>query len=232
MHIGLNKMKNIYNKFLIISALILFLGGSYLYFSKDLNSGGIISPVFGSSLDVETSSDVPSSSSDLKDKIASDISFLTTLVAIKNIKIDGDFFNNKPFKILKNNSVVINPVQAGRPNPFNPIGVDVFTNSAERGNTNVSINRVTTEQPSQITSTSAILNGTASIASDTAPTYFEYSTSPQVSNPINVSTKQSLVGTFLKNITGLNPATTYYYKACVKINNVATCGEIVSFTTN
>ncbi len=223
-------MKKIYNKFLIISTLVLFLGGSYLYFSNEINSVEIIPSAFGSSLEVSTGDQASTGTPALGDKIASDISFLNTLVTLKNIKIDTEFFNNKSFKILKNNKVEISPVKAGRVNPFDPMDTFSYNNQTVGGNTNMS--RVTTEQPSQITTNSAILNGTINIASETALTYFEYSTSPQISNPTSVSTKQSLLGTFLKNVSGLNPGTTYYYKACVKINNVATCGENISFTTN
>lgn len=223
-------MKKLYNKFLIISAITFFVGGSYLYFSNDLENGEIIPSAFGSSLEVSTGNQTLPVSSALGDKISSDISFLTTLVTLKNIKIDTDFFNSKSFKVLKNNAVTIQPTKPGRPNPFEPIGA-VNLNTQTAGG-NISTNRVTTEQPSQITSNSAILNGTVNIASETASTYFEYSTNPQISNPVSVSTKQSLLGTFLKNVIGLTPATTYYYKACVKINNIANCGESISFTTN
>lgn len=218
-------MKKIYNKFLIISTIVLSVGGAYLYFSNSIISDGLTPVAFGSSL-VSTTGEQPSQlpvSED--DRISADISFLTTLVALKNIKIDTDFFNNKSFQLLKNNTVKIDPVQAGRENPFGPIEAPV--NNSPTGNTS----RVTTEPSSQITSNSAILNGVVNIASETALTYFEYSTSPLLTNPTVAATKQSLIGTFIKNVSGLSPQTTYYYKACVKINNIAYCGENISFTT-
>lgn len=214
-----------YNKFLIISTIALFIGGSYLYFSDRLISEGSTPLAFGSSLSSSTGNETSGLSSAVDDKISSDISFLTTLVALKNIKIDSDFFSDESFKNLKNNKVVIEPVKSGRENPFSPIETSFFTPQ------NSNANKVTTEQPSQITMNSAILNGTVNIANEAALTYFEYSVTPQLLNPTVVSTKQSLVGTFIKNISGLNPQTTYYYKACVKINNVASCGENLSFTT-
>jgi len=216
-------MKKTYNKFLIISTIALFVGGSYLYFSDRLITEGITPIAFGSSL---TSSTGGQDSGSLKeDRVSSDIAFLKTLVALKNITIDTDFFNNKSFLALKNNSVTINPVKSGKLNPFGPmenISYDVATTNTLK---------VMTEMPSQVTKNSAILNGASSIASETALTYFEYSTSPQLLNPITVFTKQSLIGTFLKNILELNPQTNYFYRACVKINNIASCGEIITFTT-
>lgn len=218
-------MKKIYNKFLIISTIALFAGGSYLYFSDRLISEGITPVAFGSSLVSSLGDETSPLPTAQDDQITSDISFLTTLVALKNIKIDTDFFTNKSFQNLKNNRVVIDPVKSGRVNPFGPIEASSYAAPGPN------VSKVITEQPSQITTNSAILNGTVNIASETALTYFEYSITPQLSTPTTVSTKQSLVGTFIKNVTGLSPQTTYYYRACVKISNVAYCGENVSFTT-
>ncbi len=218
-------MKKMYNKFLIISTIALFIGGAYLYFSDEIISDGVTPVAFGSSLASTSADQAGELSNTQDDKISSDISFLTTLVAIKKIKIDTDFFANKSFQNLKNNSVMIEPVIPGRPNPFSPIEISTYNQAG------ANTNKVTTEQPTQITMNSAILNGTVNIANQTAQTYFEYSVNPELSTPISGSTKQSLVGTFIKNVSGLSPQTTYYYKACVKINNIANCGDSISFTT-
>lgn len=217
-------MKKIYNKFLIVSTITLILCGSFLYFSKDLNSGNIIPVAFGSSLKSSSQDSVSPLVDVNKGDVSSDISFLTTLVSLKKININTDFFTDKYFKVLKNNSVKIEPVKAGRLNPFEPIKPP----APEVTNT---IQKIVTDQPSQITKTTAVLNGTVNSSNPTALTYFEYSIDSQGRNPTVIQAKQSLVGTFVKTITGLSPQTTYYYKACMKINSVATCGGLLSFTT-
>jgi|GEM_PF-1383628 len=217
-------MKTTYNKFLIISTLFLFLGGIYLYFSNDLKNNGLILVASGSSLSSSTGDPVTTASVNKGGNISEDISFLTTLVSLKNIKIDTSFFNDYSFKILKNNAVTISPVSPGRVNPFDPIGFAGQINSTN------SKQGVITDLPSQITATSVVLNGTVKIVNESADTYFEYGQNQ--SNPTTISAKQSLVGTFIKSITGLTPKTTYSFRACAKINNVALCGDNVSFTTN
>ena len=218
-------MKIIYNKFLIISTIALIIGGTYLYLSKDLNSGTIIPIAFGSSLAssngaANTATPAPS----LGEKISSDISFLTTLNSLKAIKIDSSFFSDQSFKILQNNEVKIEKVQAGRINPFAPI---------DRNNTNdiVFTPKVKTDQPTQITDKSVVLNGTVNTVNGVTDTYFEYGITQNLGLTV-VTLKPSLVGTFIKNVLGLTPKTNYFYKACAKINNIAFCGEVVSFNTN
>lgn len=117
-------MKKIYNKFLIISTISLFIGGVYLYFSNNLNSDTILPVAVGSSLD--SSNDVNSDDSKEEDvsslkKVNSDISFIKTLSSLKKIKIDTELFGDLNFSSLKDNRVNIGKVEAGRLNPFAPI---------------------------------------------------------------------------------------------------------------
>ena len=218
-------MKIIYKKFLIVSTIVIFIGGLYLYFSGNLNSETFVPVAFGSSLSsttgVEPSTD-PSSLGD--DKISSDISFLTTLVSLKNIKIDTSLFSNQSFKTLKNNAVIIDPVEAGRINPFAPIFASITDNV-------VATPSVVTDQPTQITDKTAILNGMVNTASGVTDTYFEYGKTINLGS-VTSKAEQSLVGAFIKNVSGLIPKTNYFFKACAKINNIAFCGDVVSFTTN
>ena len=217
-------MKIIYNKFLIISTIIIFIGGVYLYFSNGLNSETIVPLAFGSSLSNSTEGETSSASLSSGDKISSDISFLTTLISLKKIKIDTTLFTNKSFKALQNNAVKIEPVVAGRINPFAPIDTNKTSNV-------ISTPKVVTDQPTQITDRTAILNGTINTISGVTDTYFEYGTTTDLGT-ITSTVKQSLVGTFIKNVLGLTPKTNYFFKACAKINKIAFCGEVVSFTTN
>jgi len=224
--IGLNNMKKTYNKFLIILTFAIFIGGLCLYFSKGTDSKSLVPVAFGSSLessaDGDTSSTDPVATSAPSSDTTSDISFLATLVSLKNLKIDTSIFSNASFNNLQNNSVAIEAVKAGRSNPFAPI---------DSINNNTSVATVITNQPTQITSNSVILNGTINTMNGSADTYFEYGTSTQGAGNSTISVKQSLVGTFIKNVSGLTPKTTYFFKACAKISGVVSCGEVISFTT-
>ncbi|MDP4033348.1 MAG: hypothetical protein Q8P60_10935, partial [Pseudorhodobacter sp.] len=90
--------------------------------------------------------------------------------------------------------------------------------------------KVVTDQSTQITDKTAVLNGTINTVVGVTDTYFEYGTTVDLGT-ITATVKQSLVGTFIKNVLGLTPKTNYFFKACAKINNIASCGEVVSFTT-
>jgi len=204
----------------------------YLYSSRDLSSGNIVPVAFGSSL---TSSAVAAESLDsttgstptpaITDGVNADIAFLATLVSLKDIKMDTSIFNSQAFKSLKNNSVKIDKVTPGRLNPFAPMSSTDVVNVA-------SAPVVVTDQPTQITDKTAVLNGTVNSMGNITDTYFEYNTLNTGVNNISTTAKMSLVGTFVKNIIGLTSKTTYYFKACAKINNIANCGELISFTTN
>ena len=204
--------------------IVILIGGAYLYFSNDLNSGTIVPVAFGSSLTSSTGVESFPASSFIGDKISSDISFLTTLVSLKKIKIDTSLFTNKSFNALQNNAVKIEPVIAGRINPFAPIDANMISNI-------LSTSKVVTDQPTQVTDKTAVLNGTINTVSGVTDTYFEYGTTVNL-GIVTAIVKQSLVGTFIKNVLGLTPKTNYFFKACAKINNIAFCGEVVSFTTN
>ncbi|MFA6251143.1 MAG: hypothetical protein WC603_00750 [Candidatus Paceibacterota bacterium] len=213
-------MKTKYNKFLIVSTLFLLIGGFYLYSSRDLKSESLIPVAFGSSL--ASSTEGESATSPLGSDITSDISFLSTLVALKTISIDTTLFSNKSFNLLIDNTVKIEPVVPGRPNPFAP--VDSNGNSIPQGSS------IITESATQITDKTAVLNGTMNITNGVTDTYFKYGTTENL-GLVTTKVEQSLVGTFIKNVLGLNPRTTYFFKACAKVNNAELCGEIVSFTT-
>ena len=221
-------MKKRYNKFLIVSSVFLLIGGVYLYATKSLNTDSLVPVAYGSSL---ASSIVPETSSTttstVGDNVSSDVSFLESLVSLKNLKLDVSFFQTEAYKSLKNNSVKIEaiPVTPGRVNPFAPMSSTETLNVSQAKS-------VVTDQATQITSTSANLNGTVNSAGTVTDTYFEYGTSQQGANNLVAIASKSLVGTFVKNVIGLNSGTTYYFKACAKINNVANCGDVVSFTTN
>lgn len=221
-------MKIIYNKFLVISTIALFMGGVYLYFSNDLSSKDIVPVAFGSSLTSSNGSTSVEAAESQGDKISSDVSFLSTLVGLKRIKIDTALFTNKSFNRLENNAVQIEKVTAGRKNPFAPIGAGV---SSSGGSAGTSASKVVTDQPTQITDKTVVFNGTINTTSGVTDIYFEYGTTTDLGT-LTALVKQSLVGTFIKNVSDLTPKTNYFYRACAKINNVVNCGDVVPFTTN
>jgi len=216
-------MKNIYNKFLIVSTVALFIGGFYLYIDKDLNTKDILPIAFGSSLESSIPLVEGNIVTDKNKKISEDTSFLKTLTSLNKISIDTLLFENPAFNSLKNNSVKIEKVEAGRVNPFAPIMVAPSSDI-------VKLSDVVTDLPTDITDKTAILNGTVNTKTGVTDLYFEYGNNQELGTKGSII-KQSLVGTFVENISKLNPKTTYFFKACAKINNVASCGDVVSFTT-
>lgn len=219
-------MKIKHNKFLIMLVSVLFIGGGYLYFSRDtVDSRSLVPIAYGSSLATSDGNEVSALAGlSGSEKISSDIAFLKTLVSLEKIKIDTAFFKNKYFIALQNNAVKIEPVEAGRNNPFAPIQtISVKDNP-------VVIQKVVTNQPTDITDKSAVLNGTINQTEGVTDIYFEYGNTDKLGT-VTGTVKASLVGTFIKSVLGLTPKTNYFSRACAKINNIATCGEIVSFTT-
>jgi len=114
-------MKNKYKKLLTISTSIIIIV-IFSFFYADLNSKKIIPKAYGGSL--ASSNVVDPSVTTIDSQVSSDVAFLTTLIAIKSIKLDTSFFNSKSFKELKDNSIRVGQATPGRINPFNPIGND------------------------------------------------------------------------------------------------------------
>jgi hypothetical protein len=216
-------MNTISNKLLAALALLLILSGGYVYFSQNLD----VSAADSSSSLVSTSGNLPTAGAlgnTKSAKISEDTAFLYTLTSLTRIKIDTSLFTDPSFSALTDNTVVLEPAVAGRPNPFAPIdrGVPLA---------NAPIALVVTNQPDQITAKSALLNGTTNNTPGVTSVYFEYGPTATLGKVTPVA-KQSLIGSFGANITGLVHSTTYFYRAVAKINNTLFYGDIVSFNTN
>lgn len=86
---------------------------------------------------------------------------------------------------------------------------------------------------SNLTATTVTLRG--QIASDGGGTVTErgffYSTSKTMKNPVEVACGPGGEGDFEYELSGLQPNTTYYYKAFANSSNDMDAGEVVSFTT-
>jgi len=210
-------LKNFLTPLIIVTVLF----GGYSYLSKITRSQAAESGL-SSSLNTTASQ----STGNIPDaKIAEDTAFLQTLSSLTKIKIDTAIFSSKAFTSLKDNEVIIDPVQPGRANPFSIID----------SNTTVDIiktSQVVTNSPSQTTATSATLNGTINNVTSTYSTgYFEYG----VGDALDKSTTASLVtlvGTFNSKLTGLLPKTQYSFRAASKIGGLTIYGDVMTFNTN
>jgi hypothetical protein len=215
------------NKFFLTALSLLILGSGYLYFANEVKTGTLTNVAYGNLSSSATAAEpVTSGASPLtSSKINSDISFLSTLVSLKNIRIDNSFFSSSLFTKLKSNSVSIGTAIPGRINPFAPIDEASVARSV------VTV-MVTTSQATQITDKTAVLNGSLGTLSGVTDIYFEYGETEAMGKTANVGNQQSLVGTFVKSISDLNSKTVYFYKACAKISGSSVCGDTVSFATN
>lgn len=193
------------------------MGGVYLYFSNSLTSEAALS----SSLDSSMENNLSISSDN---KIASDIAFISSLLSLTKINIDTNLFENKSFTSLRDNTVKLEIGVSGRINPFAPVGMDFIQN-------NISDSPVFTNNPMEIKDTTVILSGLLSNTTGVSNAYFEYGLTEELGIKTAPATV-SLIGTFASNVTKLTSTTTYFYKACAKINGATLCGDIVSFDTN
>lgn len=217
-------MHRTYNKFLIVSALILIIGSIYIYFSNNLDVQAVSTPVSSDSSVSSQNGSSPASLLSTDNKIAVDTAFLSTLTSLKKIKIDISIFSNPGFQALNDNTVNLEAITPGRPNPFAPIQSISPTDTT-------SAPSVVTNEPTQVTAKSAVLNGTINGLTGITSIYFEYGTDPEL-NKSTPPVKQSLIGTFVANITGLTSETTYFVRAVAKVGNAPIYGEVVSFNTN
>lgn len=208
-------MNKIYHKLLIVFIIFVFFGGVYLYFSNSLESEA--------SLISSLSSSAPSDQVPTDQKIANDIAFISTLSSLNNIKIDTSLFTDLSFVSLKDNTVLLDEeIISGRENPFAPAGTNVLSSSSS--------SLVKTNNPMEIENRSAIFSGTTNSSNGSINGYFEYGTTKDLGQKISQNTV-SLIGTFITNVTMLEPKTTYFYRACAKINGLSVCGNVVSFVT-
>jgi hypothetical protein len=203
--------------FLITLSLALLLGSAYLYFSHGLDVKA------ATSSGLESSSGTSSPEEGTVDaKIAEDTAFLATLTSLTKITIDTSIFKDKSFNLLTDHTVVLEQAVPGRPNPFASInGVTV---------TDAPADLVITNDPSQVTNKTAVLNGTVLASAGVTSVYFEYGTTDALGKA-TVPVKQSLIGSFVTNVTGLTSGTQYFYRSVAKINNATVYGGIISFTT-
>lgn len=211
-----------YNKFLIVSFIVVFIFGVYSYFYNNLRSEAATTadPITSSLDTTTTATNVVATSS----QATEDTAFLMKLVSLTKIKVDSSLFNNKTFKLLVDNNIKLEAVPYGRTNPFSP------TTSSVTNINNAVTFLLKTNPATLITNKSAILNGSLEgVTSDNI--YFEYG----ITNTLGKITPKvipSLIGNFASNLIGLTSKTTYFFRAVANINGVLTLGDITLFTTN
>lgn len=209
----------IFKIFLVVITAIIIIGLIYLYiYRSGTSEAADSSPLSSSSENNKTENDIISEQASL------DISFISTLSSLNKIKIDSAFFDSKSFVSLKDNSVVLEEVNPGRENPFSPININNLSPST-------TLSKIKTNEPSQISSNSAILNGLVDMADTFSNLYFEYGTTLALDKK-TPNVEPSISGSFMANISGLKTKTTYYYRSAVKIGDNILYGDVMSFTTN
>ncbi len=152
--------------------------------------------------------------------------FLGLLLNMRNIRFDESIFSNPSFTILQDFSTTIQgDGNQGRPNPFAPIGTDAVVQQQ--------LFTLTTEPPTDITPTSAVLKGSISSGGIAQEVHFEYGLQPTppfanstIKVPQNLNT-----GAFVFTLPGLNPNTTYFVRGMGKIGGNPLIGNVVSFRT-
>jgi hypothetical protein len=206
-------------KILAIAAVVF---SGYLYLTQITPTQADTSPIT-SSLDGGAMNPI-STGTPADSQIAQDTAFLATLTSLTRIKIDTTLFKNNAFTSLKDNEVVIEPVTPGRTNPFASINTGPSASGASS-----TAPAVITGQPTDLTTTTATLNGVTSPGATAS--YFEYGPTSALGKATSPSLT-TLVGSFSSKVTGLTPKTNYFFRASSKINGAVVSGTVIPFTTN
>ncbi len=109
------KVKNIVIIAVVVVALVL---GYIFFMQKSPDQANLVSSL---------PSGTPASSSNTSGSASTAMSgdLLSVLLGVKSIKLDDSIFSNKAFLYLRDSSITITtPTDAGRANPFAPIGSD------------------------------------------------------------------------------------------------------------
>ena len=148
--------------------------------------------------------------------------FLATLLNIRTLKLDNSIFLSNEFNTLRDFSVPLTiPEEVGRPNPFAPLGEEVQLTEEP----------VATIPTTDITATSAVLNGSVAPNLIEVQKGFEWGIDESLGNATSTAIDATQTGFFSHQLTGLTPATTYYFRALVIVGVEVVTAEILTFTT-
>ncbi len=207
-----NKSKIIRNIIIFLIVFILAIVGYRMFFGKKQSTPA---------LKTTTPAGIPASSTKSTGNSTVGADFLALLTSIQTIELDDSIFSSKAFLVLQDfNRPIPEDTNPGRPNPFAPIGADSAIVSSQ----------VSTSNPSSITGTMTILNGTLAVGGQSTSRWFEYGTTTALGTMTAPKTQQN-PGAFAETIDKLIPNTTYYAKAGATINGVVVGGNIVTWKT-
>jgi len=147
--------------------------------------------------------------------------FLAMLLSLKDLRLDESLFQNNQFRNLRDFSTPITrvPGSEGRPNPFAPFEEEVGTSRVETG------------EATLITPAAATLNGLVDLTLASQSKFFAWGETLEVANKTELITEETATGFYSQTLTGLLPATTYFFRAEVVSGRETLRGEILSFTT-
>lgn len=212
-----------YNKFLIISFVIVSIFLVYTYFDNKIKSEAAVAEDGSLTSSLDTTGAIPAPTTVSSNQLAEDTAFLSQLISLTNIKVDDSLFTDKAFGLLKDNNIKLEPVPYGRTNPFSPTEASIASNTF--------VSPVKTNPPTSVTSTSAVLNGQLEGSATSLNMYFEYGNT-QAMGRFTPKATASLVGSFASNVIGLTGKTAYFFRAVANINGSVILGDIISFNTN
>ncbi len=238
----MSKIRNILI-FLLILGVIVYAWNSFS--SNNTPASGDLLTVEEGNSDVLAGETVAGSADDVGQ------GFLDTLLSLRTIKLDRSLLDRDSFKSLRDFTKELVPQNnQGRPNPFAPIGTDVevapsasptpettTSQSASVINTQASSSSQTTSttvetvEATTITRTTAVVNGKLFAPSATTIRYFEWGTNPDALSNGTPQIKQTTAGVFNRELPGLTPNTTYYFKAVAVTGASVFEGDVLVFTT-
>lgn len=200
------------NIIILIVLIVLGIVGYSVFFKKNIDDQGGLATTASSGTTLPVG---------VSDENAVGREFLGLLLNIRSLKLDDSIFTSQAFLSLQDFSRPIPPdTNPGRPNPFAPLGADGAAISTQ----------VSTSNPSSVTSTTSVLNGTLTIGGPDVLRWFEYGTTSALGTKTTERT-QSAPGVFSETISGLSPNTTYYVKAAASIGGQVVAGNAVTWRT-
>ena len=134
-------MKSNIKNILIGVAVLLALVAAYFLFIKKAPTQDALTSTSGITTGGDSTGNAVASSEIGKD-------FVTFLLSVKSIKLDDAIFSDPAFLSLKDSSILILLIDSGamgRPNPFAPIGSDVYPTTSNNNNS-LNVNSSTPNQ--------------------------------------------------------------------------------------
>ena len=105
---------------IIILAIVAVLGAGGYYYMQQQQNGSTVGALVSTTTGAPVTNTVPVGASGDVGK-----EFLTTLLNLKTLSLDGSLFKSNSYSSLVDSSIILTaPDNVGRVNPFSPIGTD------------------------------------------------------------------------------------------------------------